>query len=88
LVDRIAARPVLDGDVRHGQSQLVHVLDAGGPASVIVRHSPSVGGSRWKRPAMLLCARFLNITDRGGRERTCRDPRVLPSYFRYALIFW
>ena len=42
LVDRVVTGPVHDRDVRHGQSQLVHVLDPGLPAPVL-RHGASVG---------------------------------------------
>src|SRR5262245_42370663 len=42
LVDGILVGPVLDGDVRHGQSYLVHVLDACG-STAVVGHRPRLG---------------------------------------------
>jgi hypothetical protein len=45
LVDRIVAGPVLDGDIRHVQSQQVHVLDTSRPIFV-VGHIPNVTGTR------------------------------------------
>src|SRR5262245_12924520 len=43
LVDGIVTAAVLDGDVRHGQGEFVHVLYSRRPASV-PGHSPSVCG--------------------------------------------
>lgn len=45
LVDRIVVGPVLDGDVWHGQSKFVYVIDPSGPVSV-VGHIPTVWGLR------------------------------------------
>jgi hypothetical protein len=39
LVDRIVAVAVLDGHVRHGRRQIVHVLDTSRPV-LVVRHVP------------------------------------------------
>ena len=44
LVDRIAAGPIVDGEMWHSQSKLVHVLHPGGP-TLVVRHGLSVGGA-------------------------------------------
>src|SRR5215472_5820757 len=45
LVDRVVAGPGIDSDMRHRQRKLVHVLDPGWPALVLL-HAARVGGAR------------------------------------------
>src|SRR5439155_4169495 len=94
LVDRIVAGPVLDRDMWHGRSQLVHVFDPSGPAP-IVGHIHTIFGTAGAGVvtdgvvvAGQARGRLVGVVQRGeyrlagpppGRPRSARASRRAPA---------
>ncbi len=67
LLDGIVAGPVADGDVWHGQSKFVHILDPRGPA-LLVRHSTNISGTAPRATSARAAQRAsVPMSDRRGR---------------------